>query len=114
MLFTRRKRHTQPSLATATPTSTPYPCQDLDALPLAFSPVIGELMAVVCHTRAIGDLSQNGQCADEYQFVARSVIQHILEGWQNQTGGHGTIEDLLISSSLRTPPGRSSVLTDQG
>lgn len=78
------------------PTPQPRACDELGALAEPFSPLIGELLALYSHTRPIGLLSQQEDCCDEYQLVARSLIHHILEGWQNQTEGRGTIEDLLL------------------
>ncbi|MFB8441232.1 hypothetical protein ACFC7A_19520 [Streptomyces niveus] len=99
-----RFRKTAPAPA---PTAAPRiarACGELDSLPLAFSPLIAEMMALYCHTRPIGALSQSEQCAEEYRLVARSVVHHILEGWQNQTDGHGTIDDLLLEPRRpRTP-----------
>ncbi|MEU4498117.1 hypothetical protein AB0F96_32980 [Streptomyces sp. NPDC023998] len=71
-------------------------CDELGAITRPFSPLVGELLALYCHTRPIGALSQTEDCRDEYQMTARSIIHHILEGWQNQTGGRGTIDDLLL------------------
>ncbi|MEJ8631955.1 hypothetical protein [Streptomyces sp. MS2.AVA.5] len=75
---------------------TPRACEELGELTKPFSPLIGELLALYCHTRPIGLLSQTESCRDEYQMTARQIIHHILEGWRNQTDGHGTIRDLLI------------------
>ncbi|MFD5064814.1 hypothetical protein [Streptomyces sp. NPDC058394] len=71
-------------------------CDELGAIARPFSPLIGEMLALYCHTRPIGALSQTEDCRDEYQMTARSIIHHILEGWQNQTDGRGTIDDLLL------------------
>ncbi|MCX5317953.1 hypothetical protein [Streptomyces sp. NBC_00154] len=71
-------------------------CDELGAIARPFSPLIGEMLALYCHTRPIGALSQTEDCRDEYQMTARSIIHHILEGWQNQTAGRGTIDDLLL------------------
>lgn len=95
MFFRFRKTATVRSTAPTAP-STVRACGELDSLPLPFSPLIAEMMALYCHTRPIGALSQSEQCAEEYRLVARSVIHHILEGWQNQTDGRGTIDDLLL------------------
>jgi hypothetical protein len=65
-------------------------------LPKLFSPLIAEMMATYCHTKHLAGLAQDERCAAEYQMVARSIVQHVLEGWQNQTGGRGTIDDLLL------------------
>ncbi|MFC9608001.1 hypothetical protein ACFTTN_31715 [Streptomyces niveus] len=97
----RRTAPTPPPVATPT---NPRACGELDSLPRPFSPLIAEMMALYCHTRPIGALSQSEQCAEEYRLVARSVVHHILEGWQNQTDGRGTIDDLLLEPRrARTP-----------
>ncbi|MET7563702.1 hypothetical protein ABZS95_26410 [Streptomyces sp. NPDC005479] len=82
-------------------------CDELGAIARPFSPLIGEMLALYCHTRPIGALSQTEDCRDEYQMTARSIIHHILEGWQNQTDGRGTIDDLLLqprTTRLSRPP----------
>ncbi|MGX1025393.1 hypothetical protein RKD37_000170 [Streptomyces ambofaciens] len=71
-------------------------CADMKPLPELFSPLIAEMMATYCHTKHLAGLAQDERCAAEYQLVARSIVHHVLEGWQNQTDGRGTIDDLLI------------------
>ncbi|MEV6654801.1 hypothetical protein [Streptomyces sp. NPDC051219] len=94
MLFGRFRRSTA---APAPSQASPYrSCDELGAVAEPFSPLVGELLALYCHTRPLGALSQDEKCPQEYQLIARSVIHHIIEGWQNQTGGRGTIEDLLL------------------
>jgi hypothetical protein len=92
-------------------------CDDLGAITQPFSPLVGELLALYCHTRPLGTLSQNEDCRDEYQMTARSIIHHILEGWQNQTDGRGTIDDLLLqprsSQHVSGPLPRASALADR-
>lgn len=87
-------------------------CDELGAITRPFSPLVGELLALYCHTRPIGALSQTEDCRDEYQMTARSIIHHILEGWQNQTDGRGTIDDLLLtpreSRTTGTPTTRTA------
>ncbi|MET7714855.1 hypothetical protein [Streptomyces sp. NPDC005407] len=92
-------------------------CDELGAITRPFSPLVGELLALYCHTRPIGALSQTENCRGEYQMTARSIIHHILEGWQNQTDGRGTIDDLLIQprqsrqpAPPTIPPRRNTVL----
>ncbi|EPH45354.1 hypothetical protein STRAU_1619 [Streptomyces aurantiacus JA 4570] len=87
------------------PTCVPPACADLTALPRLFSPLIAELMGAFCHTRRLAALAQDEQCTAEYQMAARSVIHHVLEGWQHQTGGHGTIDDLLLQPRRTRPAG---------
>ncbi|MFI6658168.1 hypothetical protein ACIBL8_21895 [Streptomyces sp. NPDC050523] len=78
------------------PDCVPAACADMRPMPRLFSPLIAEMMATYCHTKHLAGLAQDERCAAEYQLVARSIVQHVLEGWQNQTGGRGTIEDLLL------------------
>lgn len=78
-------------------------CADMRPLPKLFSPLIAEMMATYCHTKHLAGLAQDERCAAEYQLVARSIVQHVLEGWQNQTGGRGTIEDLLLGPWTSRP-----------
>ncbi|MFJ2008007.1 hypothetical protein [Streptomyces chartreusis] len=78
------------------PDCVPAACDDMQPLPKLFSPLIAEMMATYCHTKHLAGLAQDERCAAEYQLVARSIVHHVLEGWQNQTGGRGTIDDLLI------------------
>ncbi|MFE3150056.1 hypothetical protein ACFXJ6_25920 [Streptomyces sp. NPDC059218] len=71
-------------------------CDESPGIARPFSPLIKEMMALYCHTRVIRTLSQAEACPDEYLMTARSVIHHILQGWQSQTEGCGTIDDLLV------------------
>ncbi|WP_331736733.1 hypothetical protein OG426_55260 (plasmid) [Streptomyces canus] len=92
--------------ATAIPAPAPdFPaaCADMRPLPKLFSPLIAEMMAAYCHTKHLAGLAQDEHCPAEYQLVARSIVQHVLEGWQNQTGGRGTIEDLLLGPWTSRP-----------
>ncbi|MDQ0847642.1 hypothetical protein [Streptomyces sp. V1I6] len=93
------------------PAAAPMPgdyraCDELGAITRPFSPLVGELLALYCHTRPIGALSQTEDCRDEYQMTARSIIHHILEGWRNQTDGRGTIDD-LSPDTARIPNDRN-------
>ncbi|WP_330481448.1 hypothetical protein [Streptomyces sp. NBC_00724] len=97
MLFFSRFSQEPPDVEAAEGLPGEYrACDELGAIARPFSPLIGEMLALYCHTRPIGALSQTEDCRDEYQMTARSIIHHILEGWQNQTDGHGTIDDLLL------------------
>ncbi|MER6074646.1 hypothetical protein ABT187_38700 [Streptomyces sp. NPDC001817] len=99
MLLGIRKRR-RPSTR-KTPTyerayATPHACSEvLDGLPQLESPLVTELIALQAHTRHLGWLSTREQRPDEYQHLARIVLQHVLEGWHAQTGGRGRLEDLL-------------------
>ena len=66
-------------------------------MPQLDSPLITELVALQAHTRNLGWLSARELCRDEYQHLARLILQQVLEGWQAQTGGRGRIEDLLTT-----------------
>lgn len=85
------------------PGCVPAACNDMEALPKLFSPLIAEMMAVYCHTKHLAGMAQDERCLDEYQLIARSIVHHVLEGWQNQTGGRGTIDDLLIEPRTSRP-----------
>ncbi|MFI1177558.1 hypothetical protein [Streptomyces melanogenes] len=85
------------------PACVPPACDDLLAMPKVSSPLLAELMAIYCHTRPIGALSQSEHCVNEYQMTARSIINHLLEGWQNQTQGQGSIDDLLLAPRTVRP-----------
>ncbi|MFD5425609.1 hypothetical protein [Streptomyces sp. NPDC127084] len=96
MLLTRLFRKSAPASAAGIVPREHRACDELGAITRPFSPLIAELLALYCHTRPIGALSQAENCRDEYQMTARQIVHHLLEGWQNQTGGRGTIDDLLI------------------
>jgi hypothetical protein len=103
----RRRRNHQPlqGLRPA-PASAPTACGGLKPLPEPHSPLVAEMMNLYGHSRHLAGLSKAERCPAEYLLVARSVVQHIAEGWQNQTDGCGTIEDLLLRSSASPPSGR--------
>lgn len=119
--FFSRFRKAAPAPAVAAMPGDYRACDELGAITRPFSPLVGELLALYCHTRPIGALSQTEDCRDEYQMTARSIIHHILEGWQNQTGGRGTIDDLLLqprhsrtTGSPATQPAEHSAPGDHG
>ncbi|WP_328335754.1 MULTISPECIES: hypothetical protein [unclassified Streptomyces] len=110
MLFSRFRKSPPPPAA---PAPVDYrACDDLGALTRPFSPLIGEMLAVYCHTRPLGALSQSEKCLEEYRMTARQIIHHLLEGWQNQTDDLGTIDDLLIhprqSRTAKVPTTRAA------
>ncbi|MFF3277187.1 hypothetical protein ACFYWU_40655 [Streptomyces chrestomyceticus] len=71
-------------------------CEDLATADLPHTPLIAEMLALYCHTRPLATLAGQEQSAEEYRMIARSVIHHLYEGWQQQTGGRGRIDDLLL------------------
>lgn len=77
----------------------------LDGMPQLDSPLITELVALQAHTRNLGWLSAREQRTGEYQHLARLVVQHVLDGWHAQTGGHGRLEDLLATRPASPVPG---------
>lgn len=98
MFFSRSSSGRSTEAPAPFPADAHRSCDELGAIAQPFSPLVGELLALYCHTRPLGALSQDESCAQEYQLIARSVIHHILEGWQNQTAGRGTIDDLLLQT----------------
>lgn len=105
MRFLRFRRTRRPATPPSTTPEPEFPasCADMRPLPKLFSPLIAEMMATYCHTKHLASLAQDERCPAEYQLVARSIVQHVLEGWQNQTGGCGTIEDLLLGPRTSRP-----------
>ncbi|WP_316782805.1 hypothetical protein [Streptomyces sasae] len=101
----RLRRTCRPAASTVlpAPADRAAACADLEPLPELFSPLITEMMAAFCHTKHLAGLAQMERCPGEYQLVARSIVQHVLEGWQNQTGGRGTVEDLLLTPLVPRP-----------
>ncbi|MFD9630338.1 hypothetical protein [Streptomyces violascens] len=100
MRFRYFRQKNRPSATTSgvpLPVCMPPECDVLQAIPDLHSPLLAELMAIYCHTRPIGALSQSERCVNEYQMTARSIITHLLEGWANQTDGQGTMDDLLLT-----------------
>lgn len=100
------RRTPRPAAPSSPPPPVPYfpgACADMLPLPKLFSPLIAEMMATYCHTKHLAGLAQDERCPAEYQLVARSIVQHVLEGWQNQTGGRGTIDDLLLGPWTSRP-----------
>ncbi|GAA3372119.1 hypothetical protein GCM10017744_102310 [Streptomyces antimycoticus] len=83
---------------------TPHACTALD-VPLPFSPLITELLAMHAHTRHLTWLAQRETCREEFQAAARSLVSELLRAWEHQTGGHGSIEDLLQAPPEAGPAG---------
>ncbi|MER0443257.1 hypothetical protein ABR738_01455 [Streptomyces sp. Edi4] len=100
MRFRLLRHKNSPSATTAgvpLPACIPPKCDALEAIPDLYSPLLAEMMAIYCHTRPLGALSQSERCVNEFQMTARSIINHILEGWAHQTDGQGSIDDLLLT-----------------
>ncbi|MEW1913815.1 hypothetical protein AB0442_36220 [Kitasatospora sp. NPDC085895] len=85
-------------------------CADLGLLPSSFSPLIGALLESYCHTRTAAALVRGQLEPEEYRAVAGAIVRDLLEGWAVQSGGRGTVEDLLAAPAPvlpvpRTPAG---------
>lgn len=93
LTFWRRRKFRQP--AAPAPVSL-HACTEADAWTPSPSPLITELLATVPHTRQITWLAERETCADEYQLIARTIVSHLLTGWQAVTHGEGQVEDLLV------------------
>ncbi|MFG2775279.1 hypothetical protein [Streptomyces sp. NPDC048350] len=103
MLLRKVRRRKTGEVSAVCPAHSEYRrCDEVEAITRPFSPLVSEMLALYCHTRLIGALSQSETCPDEYRMTARQVIHHILEGWTNQTGGRGTIDDLLLEPRHRS------------
>ncbi|MFE2498796.1 hypothetical protein [Streptomyces scopuliridis] len=96
--FSRSRVRTRPH---SQPADTRHTCSELDAMPLPFSPLVSEMLAMHAHTRQIAWLAEREYCPDEFRLAARSVLGQLLQAWDHQSGGHGTIDDLLVDP--RTP-----------
>lgn len=68
------------------------------------SPLLEEMTAIRLHTVQLHHLTAHEQHRETYQQMARIQIGHLLAGWQQQTGGEGSLEDLLPRNhALKTP-----------
>lgn len=92
-------KHARPMPAPATDR---HACADLDAMPLPFSPLVTELLAVHVHTQKLTWLARQERCPEEFRLAAHAVLGHILEAWAHQTGGRGSIQNLLDDGSRMT------------
>ncbi|MEU5109658.1 hypothetical protein AB0H07_46750 [Streptomyces sp. NPDC021354] len=77
------------------PAAAPHACEGLDGAVLPFSPLITELIAMNAHTRHLSWLAQREQCPDEFRTAAHALLSELLQAWKHQTGGCGSIDDLL-------------------
>ncbi|MFJ3714103.1 hypothetical protein [Streptomyces sp. NPDC090053] len=80
-----------------------HTCQDtLDRMPMPGpGPLMTELLATLPHTRNLAALAEREpDFAEEYQFIARSIIRDVFTGYRAATRGRGLIEDLLIDDVL--------------
>ncbi|MFJ9855325.1 hypothetical protein [Streptomyces sp. NPDC101150] len=93
----------EPTLAlidiTAFPDQHNATCADVVGVPLPLGPLVTEMIALHTHTRHLSWLSERENCPDEYRLLARSIVHQVLAGWHHQTGGRGTIEDLLTDTA---------------
>ncbi|MEU9062426.1 hypothetical protein AB0D13_27055 [Streptomyces sp. NPDC048430] len=69
-------------------------CQEVDAIVAPFPPVVAELLALHSHATALLALSETERCPQEYQLLARYIIQKLLKGWVTQDR-LGTIDDII-------------------
>lgn len=74
----------------------PWACQNAVVPIPTRGPLMTELLATAQHTRHLAWLGARESYAEEYRFVARSLILDIHAGYQAVTYGTGTLEDLLI------------------
>lgn len=108
-MFLKRLRKT-PATSSAEQPGLPHACASLDAI-WPFSPLITELLAIHAHTRHLNWLSQRETCREEFRLTARAILSQLLQAWGYQTGGRGTLDDLLIEEepiATRGPPAHQS------
>ncbi|WP_438490764.1 hypothetical protein [Streptomyces sp. S186] len=74
-------------------------CADVVAISYPMGPLVSEMIALHTHTRHLEWLSERESCPDEYRLLARSIVRQVMAGWHHQTGGHGTIDDLLTDDA---------------
>lgn len=67
------------------------------------SPLLAEMTAIHLHTAQLPYLATQEDQRDFYQHLARIQIRRLFTGWQQQTGGTGTIEDLLPRGNAAQP-----------
>ncbi|MFI0742358.1 hypothetical protein ACH4PU_30430 [Streptomyces sp. NPDC021100] len=98
MFLRRFTQRTRPAPAAR---EAPHACAALDDIPLhrMFSPLITELLATRVHTGRLDRLASRESCPEEFRLVARPIITELLRAWAHQTGGRGSIEELLESPS---------------
>ncbi|MFF1593090.1 hypothetical protein ACFVY0_33970 [Streptomyces sp. NPDC058286] len=97
MLDVLRALFRRPSLSSTSvaPPSRGHACAPVvDTVPLP-SPLLTELIALGAHTRHLGWLSDREHCPEQYQRLARAVLQDLLDGWRAQTDGAGRLDDLI-------------------
>lgn len=91
-----------PSPSTPTAPSVGHACADsVDTVPLP-SPLLTELIALRAHSRHLSRLSELEHRPEQYQHLARTVLQDLLDGWRAQTDGTGQLTD-LIQPPAHTP-----------
>lgn len=93
-----------PSLSPSPPTASwvGHACTgSVDAVPPP-SPLLTELIALRAHTRHLSRLSEREHRPEQFQHLARTVLQDLLDGWRVQTDGTGQLTD-LIQPPAHTP-----------
>ncbi|MGW5817614.1 hypothetical protein [Streptomyces noursei] len=99
-----RRQPTEPSIAVIDITAfssrhNENTCADTAAISYPMGPLVSEMIALHTHTRHLEWLSERENCPDEYRLLARSIVRQVMAGWRHQTGGHGTIDDLLTNEA---------------
>ncbi|MEV3999074.1 hypothetical protein ACFYPK_28050 [Streptomyces halstedii] len=92
-----------PSRSTRAGQRSSQACEELDAVTVQFSPLVGELLALYCHARLLQAVSEDDRCPQEYQLLAHRIIQQLFKAWVVQNPA-GTMEDLIAGP----PPYRSA------
>ncbi|MFE3770895.1 hypothetical protein [Streptomyces sp. NPDC059122] len=101
---TRRRKPAVPAIAIIDITAfssrhNENTCTDLAAISYPMGPLVSEMIALHTHTRHLEWLSERETCPDEYRLLARSIVRQVMAGWHRQTGGSGTIDDLLTDDA---------------
>ncbi|MCM2424168.1 hypothetical protein [Streptomyces sp. RKAG293] len=83
--------------------AVPRPGCEAPASGLGLStPLLAELEALCDHARNLSWLATREHRPEEYQRLASIVVARLLDGWAEQSDGHGTFRDLL--TTLITDP----------
>ncbi|MCB5910389.1 hypothetical protein [Streptomyces pinistramenti] len=73
------------------------------------------MVALHTHTRHLSWLSERENRPEDYRLLARSIVRQVLAGWHHQTGGLGTMEDLLADDARPDRvPGRDDLSANSG
>lgn len=98
-MFRFLTRHRPQPRPVAAPPAEEWACAVLDPLPIPATPLAVELLAVRAHSNHLAHLSAREIRPAEFRLLARPILEQFQQAWLIQTGGRGTLAELLSDAT---------------